>query len=368
VKRDYYEVLGVGRKASKGEIKNAYRKLAMKFHPDRNKTLGAEETFKEISEAYAVLSDDEKRAQYDQFGHAGISGRYTASDIFRDFDFDIFRDFGFGGLDRIFDIFFGRDRPRYESAVRGRVSPYEPQRGADIRYDLEISLEEAASGSKKEVNISHMETCDMCNGIGARPGGLKTCPVCRGSGWREYTQRMGFGGFASVRSTCERCHGRGEIIETPCPACHGSGKIDKISRILIDVPPGVDDGTMLRIGEKGEVGINGGPRGDLYVAIQLKKHEIFERSGDDITCEIPISFVQATLGDKIEVPTLSGKAKLKIPPGTQSGTAFRLKGKGIPHLNRWGSGDQYVRVRVNVPSKISKRQKHLLEEFEKGNR
>lgn len=365
MKRDYYEVLGVGRDASKDEIKNAYRKLAMKYHPDRNKSPGAEEKFKDISEAYAVLSDDGKRAQYDQFGHAGISGRYTTSDIFRDFDFDIFRDFGFGGLNRIFDIFFGQNRPRYESTVRGRVSPHGPERGADIRYDLEISLEEAASGSKKEVNISRVETCDACNGTGAKPGGLKTCPVCGGSGWKEYTQRMGFG-FASVRSTCSRCGGRGQIIVSPCPACHGSGKTAKTRRILVDVPSGVDDGSMLRIAGEGEAGTNGGPRGDLYVAIHLKKHEVFERNEDDVTCEVPISFIQATLGDKVEVPTLSGKAKLKIPPGTQSGTSFRLKGKGIPHLNRWGSGDQYVRVRVNVPTKISKRQKHLLEEFEKN--
>ena len=367
MKRDYYEVLGVSRDASKDEIKNAYRNLAMRYHPDRNKSPDAEERFKEISEAYAVLSDDEKRAQYDQWGHAGFAERYTVSDIFRDFDFDIFKDFGFGfgGIDRIFDMFFGRDRSRYEPEIWRRWAyPYEEARGADIHHELEIELEEAAFGSKREAAFQRSELCGTCHGSGGKLGkGLKTCPICNGSGWREYTQRMALG-FASVRTTCDRCHGQGKVIEIPCPHCHGKGRITKSRRISVNIPRGVGDGFMLRIAGEGE-SRDGGPRGDLYVSIHVKKHKVFERSGNDIFCEVPISFVQAALGAEIGVPTLKGKAKLKIPPGTQGGASFRLRGMGIPELGGNGCGDQYVKAVIKVPTDLTSEQKRFLKEFEK---
>ena len=365
MKKDYYEVLGVGRDASKEEIKNAYRELAMRYHPDRNKSPGAEEKFKEISEAYAVLSDDEKRAQYDQWGHVGFAERYTVLDIFRDFDFDIFKDFGFGfgGIDRIFDMFFGRDRSRYEPEIRRRWA-YEEARGADIHREIEIELEEAAFGSRREIDFERSELCGKCHGSGIKPGeGLKTCPVCGGSGWREYTQRMAFG-FTSVRTTCDRCHGQGRVIEIPCPDCNGKGRVTKHRKIFVSIPRGVEEGFMLRIAREGEAG-DGGLRGDLYLSIYVKKHKFFERSGKDIFCEVPISFAQAALGANIEAPTLKGKVKLKVPPGTQSGSSFRLKGMGIPQLGGDGRGDQFVKILVRVPKDLTWEQKRFLKEFEK---
>jgi molecular chaperone DnaJ len=237
-------------------------------------------------------------------------------------------------------------------------------RGADIHKNLEITLEDAAFGSKKEVIVQKSEVCSACRGSGAKDGGLKTCPVCNGMGWREYTQRTPFG-YSYVRTTCDRCHGERRIIEIPCPECRGSGKTVTPRKILVNVPPGVEDGTILRIGKEGEPGTNGGTPGDLYVSIRIKPHKIFKRSGSDIVCEIPISFVQAALGAKIEVPTLKGKTILRIPPGTQSGTSFRLKGMGMPSLGRGGKGDQYVKVQVKVPTNLTWEQKRLLKEFEK---
>lgn len=354
-KRDYYEVLGVPRKATKDEIKNAYRKLALQYHPDRNKSPDAEEKFKEISEAYAVLSDDEKRGQYDMFGHAGIGSRYTTEDIFRGVDFDdIFRNlgFGFGGFDRIFDTFFGGRRDVH----------YGPEKGVDMRYDLEISLEEVARGLKTEIGVPRNENCRACGGTGAKPGTQPIiCPACHGTGQIQHTRSMGFARFVQI-VTCDRCNGKSTIIESPCKECHGSGIVKQYRRIRIDVPPGVDAGHHLRLRGEGEAGSRGGPPGDLYVVIHVKPHKIFERDEDDIVCEVPISFFQATLGDEVEVPTLEGKARLKIPPGTQYGTVFRLKGKGLPKLRGFGRGSELVKVIVRTPDRLTGRQKRLLQE------
>jgi molecular chaperone DnaJ len=355
-KRDYYEVLGVSRDASKDDIKRAYRKLALKYHPDRNKSTGAEEKFKEISEAYAVLSDDEKRSQYDQFGMSGISGKYNWDDIFRGADFDsIFRDMGFGGFESIFDIFFGgRARRRYG-----------PRKGADLRYSLEISLEDAAFGLKTEVDVPGLSICETCKGTGAKPGtGPKTCPKCGGTGEIRHTRSFGFAHFTEVE-TCRECGGRGVFVENLCPTCKGTGRVQRLRKISLKIPPGIDEGYQLRLAGEGEPGVQGGPRGDLYVSISLKPHHLFERSGDDLLCNVHIGFAQASLGTKISVPTINGKARIRIPPGTQTGTIFRLKGKGIPHLRGWGKGDQLVRVEVRTPTNLTRRQKELLSELEK---
>jgi molecular chaperone DnaJ len=355
-KRDYYEVLNVPRTASKEEIKKAYRKLALKYHPDRNKSPDAEEQFKEISEAYAVLSDDEKRTQYDRFGHAGISGRYTWDDIFRGADFDsIFRGmgFGFGGFETIFDIFFGG---------RGRRG-YGPQRGRDLRYDLELTLEEAAFGLDREVAIPGFDPCDTCHGSGVRPGtGPKNCPKCNGTGEVRRIRSFGNMHFTEIQ-TCNECHGKGVFVENLCAACKGSGAVQRLRKIKLKIPQGIDEGYSLRLAGEGAPGNHGRPKGDLYVVVHVKPHEIFERAGDDILCEAHIGFPQAALGTRIHVPTLDGKAKLKIPAGTQTGTLFRLRGKGMPHLRRWGRGDQLVRVIVRTPAKLTRRQKELLAEL-----
>jgi molecular chaperone DnaJ len=353
-KRDYYEVLGVSRDASKEEIKKAYRRLALKYHPDRNKSPDAEEKFKEISEAYGVLSDDTKRSQYDRWGHAGIEGRYTPEDIFRAINFeDIFRDFDFG-FGSIFDMFFGRGERRRRTG---------PRRGADLRADIEITLEEAARGLKTNVTYPRLERCEVCNGSGARPGtSPRTCPACNGSGQVGYTKKTLFGQFTSV-STCGNCRGEGKVIDEPCTNCRGGGLVQRTRKISVKVPAGVDDGSRLRIAGEGEAGERGGMPGDLYVVVHIKPHEFFIREDEDILCEIPITFSQAALGDEIEVPTLNGRAKMKIPPGTQSGTIFRLKGKGMPSLRGLGRGDQHVRVIVQTPTKLNKRQKELLREL-----
>lgn len=356
VKRDYYEILGVSRNATKEEIKRAYRKLALRYHPDRNKDnpKEAEEKFKEISEAYGVLSDDEKRAQYDRFGHAGISGRYTQEDIFRTINFDdIFRGFGFEGFDSIFDVFFGPER-RYRPSYN---------RGADLRYDLEIEFEEAANGTEKEIEIPRSEVCNACNGTGARDSrDIKPCPNCNGTGTVRNVQVRGFTQIVTT-TTCRRCNGIGKFIQNPCSACRGSGKVRRVKKILVKIPPGIDTGRKIRLQGEGEAGENGGSSGDLYVVVYVKPHPIFEREGYNIYCEVPITFAQAVLGDEIEVPTLDGKARLKIPKGTQSHTVFRLKGKGIPYLDGIGRGDEYVKVIVEVPTKLTPRQKKLLLEF-----
>jgi len=355
-KKDYYEILGIGRDASKEDVKKAYRNLALKYHPDRNKSPEAEEKFKEISEAYAVLSDDEKRMQYDQFGHPGISGRYTYEDIFRGADFDsIFRDMGFGGFESIFDIFFG-----------GRQqSRYGPQRGSDLRYDLEVTLEEAAFGANREINVPGYDVCEVCHGSGVKPGSKsKTCPQCNGTGEIRKTRRLGFTVFSQIE-TCNTCRGKGILVENPCKKCYGKGFVGSSKRFTLRIPPGIDSGYSLRLREEGELGTKGGPRGDLYVVVHVKPHTLFKREGSDIIFDAQVGFPQASLGTKIEVPTLEGKVELKIPAGTQTGTVFRLKGKGVPHLNGWSRGDQYVRVLVQTPTRLTKRQKELLTELAK---
>ncbi|MFQ6137182.1 MAG: molecular chaperone DnaJ [Candidatus Hydrothermarchaeales archaeon] len=360
-KRDYYEVLGIGKDASKEDIKRAYRRLARRYHPDVNKAEDAEERFKEISEAYAVLSDDERRWQYDRFGHAGMAG-YTPEDIFRNIDFDdIFRDLGFGpfgGFGDIFDTFFG-------GRTRRRAGP---QKGADLRYNLEIDFKDAAFGTKTEIEVPLTETCDVCNGSGAEPGtSPKTCPSCNGSGQISHTRRTHFGQFSTI-TTCGNCHGEGRVIDNPCQQCNGSGKVKRNRKISVKIPAGVDNGFRLRIAGKGEIGERGGSPGDLYVVIYVRPHEIFERHGSDIFCKVPISFTQAALGSETEIPTLDGNAKLKIPPGTQTGTVFRFKGKGIPNLHGHGRGDQHVKVVIKTPEKLTPEQKELLERFDELSR
>ncbi len=359
-KRDYYEILGVDKGASRQDIKKSYRKLALKYHPDRNKAPDAEEKFKEISEAYGVLSDDEKKQQYDTFGHAGINQQYTQEDIFRGVNFeDLFREFGFGSGTGIFSDFFrgfggfGYDRRRSGG----------PQRGADLRYDLEITLEDAAFGLERDLRIPHTKTCPRCNGSGAKPGTKpKSCPVCGGTGQKKNERRTPFGQFVSI-TTCDRCGGEGNIIETPCPGCNGAGYIQVTSKVHLKIPEGVDTGSRLRIAGKGEAGSRGGFSGDLYVVLHVKSHPIFKRYDNNIFCEVQLSFVQAALGDQIEVPTLVGKAKLQIPAGTQTHTIFRLKGEGIKNLRGRGKGDEHVRVIIKTPEKLNEKQKELLNEF-----
>lgn len=355
VKRDYYEILGVNKNASLDEVKQVYRKLALRWHPDgmpAEKKKEAEEKFKEISEAYAVLSDANKRATYDQFGHAGIDGRYTYQDIFRGADFSsIFQDLGFGrGLfEDLFSDFFGMGRRR------GRR--FQP--GVDLEYPLDLTLEEAASGCEQNIQIYHTVTCSTCRGTGAKPGTRKkTCPQCRGRGQVQYAQ-----GFFSFSQTCPQCGGTGEVISTPCLQCHGRGKVRRSSRISIKIPTGVDNGTSVRIQGKGEAGEFGGPPGDLYVVIRLKPHKIFTREGSNIHLEVPISFPCAALGGEIEVPTLDGNVHLKIPSGTQTGTTFRLREKGIVKLYGYGRGDEFVQVIISTPRKLNKEQKETLQEF-----
>jgi len=348
---------------TKWQIKKTYRTLALQNHPDKvapDKKKGAEERFKEISEAYAVLSDPEKKATYDQFGHAGIDGQYTYQDIFRGADFgnifggrgfeDILRGFGFG------DTFSGGLGDFFGTRARRR-----PQRGADLEYPVDITLEEAAKGCEKKINIYHTVTCSHCRGSGAKPGtGKRTCPQCQGTGQIRYTQS-----FFTFSQTCPQCRGMGEVIEAACGQCHGRGKVKKSSKISLKIPSGVDSGTSIRVRGKGEAGELGGPSGDLYVAIRLKPHKIFEREGSHLYCEVPLSFVTAALGGEIKVPTLEGKATMKIPFGTQTDRVFRLKGKGVPSLHGHGRGDEYVKVIVQVPARLNEKQKEILREFAK---
>jgi len=353
-KRDYYDVLNVPRNAGKDQIKNEYRKLALKYHPDRNKAPDAEERFKEISEAYAVLSDDEKRAQYDRFGHAGIDSRYSAEDIFRGVDFDeIFRDlgFGFGGFESIFDMFFGGRRPRG------------PPQGEDIRYDLEISLEQAYSGLPTEIEVPRTERCSECSGTGAKPGtSPKKCSECGGSGQIQHVQVSGFMHFARIEP-CPKCHGRGVVIEKPCSTCKGIGVVERRRRISIKIPAGVDTGSQLILRGEGDAPNSDGRRGDLYVVVHVRPHEVFRREGNDLICRVDINFSKATLGGEVEVPTLDGPAKIMMPPGTQSGATFRLRKKGMPALRDYGRGDELVVVQVRTPTKLTPRQQDLMREL-----
>ncbi|MDK2929934.1 MAG: molecular chaperone DnaJ [Bacillota bacterium] len=352
-KRDYYEVLGVDRNASQDEIKKAFRKLARKYHPDMNKEdPSAEEKFKEINEAYEVLSDPEKRRRYDQFGHAA-EGPAGGPGGMGGWDFG---DFG-TSFDSIFDMFFGSGFGGTRAARPG------PERGADLRYDLEISLEEAALGLEREIEVVRLDTCSTCGGTGAKPGTSSvTCPVCGGRGQTTQVRTTAFGRFTSI-TTCPRCGGEGRVIESPCQTCQGRGRVRKRKKIRVRIPAGVDSGMRVRVAGEGEAGVRGGPPGDLFVFITVRPHEVFQREGNDIFCEIPISIWQAALGDDIEVPALEGRASLHIPEGTQTGTAFRLRGKGIPDVHGGPRGDQYVRVKVVTPTRLTDREKELIREL-----
>jgi molecular chaperone DnaJ len=343
-KRDYYEVLGVSRDAGTEEIKKAYRKLARKYHPDANPgSQDADAKIKEINEAYEVLVDQEKRARYDRFGHAGNGQGFGG--------------FGgsagnFGGFEDIFEMFFSTGRQR-----RG------PERGAALRVDLDLTLEEAVFGLEKEVKVPRTENCGTCGGNGAAPGtSPQSCVACAGTGQVQFAQSTPFGRIVQSRA-CDRCRGKGKVIEKPCATCHGSGQVRRTRSIDVKIPAGVDNGTRLRVSGEGEAGLRGGPRGDLYVYIHVRPHKDFARQGNDLICEIPVTFVQAALGDEIEVPTLEGNISLKVPEGTQSGTVFRLRGRGVTDVSGYGRGDQHVRVKVVTPVKLNERQKELLREF-----
>ncbi|MDD5350082.1 MAG: molecular chaperone DnaJ [Chthoniobacteraceae bacterium] len=358
-KRDYYEVLGVARSATADEIKKAYRKLAVKFHPDKNPgNPAAEEKFKELGEAYDILMDDNKRAAYDRMGHAafaqGTAGPAGgAGGGFHD-PFDLFREvFGAGG-GGVFEQFFGGGG----MGGGGRQGDAR-QRGSDLRYDLQIRLEEAAFGCEKEIEISKLDACGKCHGSGAEPGSkVTTCPTCRGRG-----QVIASRGFFQVAQTCPRCHGSGQIVSNPCKVCGGEGRVEGRTRIKLKIPAGIEDGARLRSSRNGEAGLRGGAPGDLYVVIHVKEHEVFERDEDNLYCEVPVRFTTAALGGEVNVPTLEGKASLKIPAGTQSGTTFKLRGKGVPVLSSSQRGDLLVRVLVEVPSKLNAEQRKKLEEF-----
>ena len=359
-KRDYYDILEVQKAASVDDIKKAYRNLALKHHPDRvapDKKKEAEEKFKEISEAYAVLSDSQKRSQYDQFGHAGIDSKYSSEDIFRNADFSsIFEDMGVGGdmFEEIlgsFGMFGGASQRRSHG----------PGRGRDLEFEMEISFEEAAFGTKKTINIPRHQTCDACNGSGAKPGTKKTnCPTCNGRGQVLYSA-----GFINVSQTCPKCRGEGSTIKNPCAKCDGAGKVRNTQKIEVTIPAGVDTGSRLRVQGEGDAGSRGGPSGDLYIYIHVKDHSIFQRHGYDIICEVPVSFTMAILGGDVEVPTLTGNVMMRIPEGTQSGRVFRLGGKGVKNLRGYGTGDQMVKVVVETPVRLNSEQKRLLKEFEK---
>ncbi len=356
-KRDYYEVLGVDKSASDADIKKAYRKMAKQYHPDMNPgNKEAEAKFKEANEAYEVLSDSQKRAQYDQFGHAGFEqggfGGFNGG----------FGDFGdFGGFGDIFEtIFGGSGFGGRSSSTRTRKGP---QKGADLKSSVDISFEEAAFGVEKELSINRMETCEKCEGSGSKPGTTpSTCQHCNGTGQIQYKQRTPFGQFVNIK-TCEVCHGEGKVITNPCDACNGKGRIRKPKKIKINIPAGIDDGQTISLRGEGEPGSKGGPGGDLYISVRVRPHAIFQRQGNDVICEMPITFVQAALGTELEVPTLDGKVKYQVPEGTQTGSVFRLRGKGIPFLRGSGRGDQYVKVQVEVPKKLNDRQKAALKEF-----
>ncbi|TSE34980.1 molecular chaperone DnaJ [Tepidimonas charontis] len=348
-KRDYYEILGVTRNASEDDIKKAYRKLAMKYHPDRNQgdaAKAAEEKFKEVKEAYEILSDPDKRAAYDRYGHAGVDPnmRAGAAD-------------GFSGFSEAFGDIFGDifGAPR---GARGR----QVYRGADLSYAMEITLEEAARGKETQIRIPSWEDCDTCRGSGAKPGtSAKTCPTCHGNGVVQLRQ-----GFFSVQQTCPHCHGSGKIIPEPCPSCHGEGKVKRHKTLEIKIPAGIDDGMRIRSSGNGEPGRNGGPPGDLYIEIRIRKHDLFERDGDDLHVQVPVSITTAALGGEVDIPTLDGKATIDIPEGTQTGKTFRLRGRGIKGVRSSFPGDLYAHIVVETPVKLTEHQRRLLRELDES--
>ena len=348
--KDYYEVLGVPRGATKEQIKDAYRKLALQFHPDRNKSPEAEARFKEISEAYAVLSDVEKRRQYDSFGREGVYQRYSQEDIFRGADFgEFFR--GFGGFDDIFSQLFGGGAAR-------RVT-----RGEDLTYHLQVGLEDLVQDSYKEIDIPRSEVCSTCDGSGAKPGTTpRRCGTCGGTGQVQKIQSAGFARLVRV-TTCGRCGGRGYIVESLCAVCEGSGRLEKTRRIRVMIPAGADDGLTLRMRGEGNAGEGGTPPGDLYVVVNVAPHRVFERQEGDIHLRTKVGVVDAMLGTEVKVPTLYGDVKLSVPAGTQPGTVFKVKGKGLPRRGGWGKGDQYVTLDVELPRSLSGPQKELLKKF-----
>jgi len=360
MKRDYYEILGVSKSASLEEIKKAYRGLALQFHPDRvseDKKKEAEEKFKEISEAYAVLSDSQKRALYDQYGHSGIDQKYTYEDIFKGADFSsIFRDMGGSGFSGgIFDEIFGD--LGFDIFGGGRRTSGRQRRGRDIQFELDIDLEEAHDGVEKTIKVPRYEVCNTCGGTGTKPGTKKqTCPQCKGQGQVAFSS-----GFFRMAQTCNRCGGEGKIITQACPDCQGQGRVKITRKIQVKIPPGVDNNSHLRIKGEGEVGVGG--KGDLYILIGVRQHPIFERQDNDLYAEIGVSFVKAALGGEVEVPTLDGKIKMKIPSGTQSGKIFRIRGKGMPNLHGYANGDELIRVKIQVPTNLTAEQRRILEEF-----
>ena len=352
-KRDYYEVLGISKGASEDEIKKAYKKMARKYHPDLNPdNKEAEEKFKEVNEAYEVLSDPDKKARYDQYGHAGVDPNFGAGAGF-DGSFD------FGDLGDIFGSFFGGG---FGGGGR-RTNPNAPQRGESIRLSLTISFEEAAFGCEKEITVERMEQCGTCSGSGCAAGTTpEVCPDCHGTGQVQVRRQTPMGVFATS-SPCGRCGGKGKIIHQPCPDCRGTGAVRKRKTIKASVPAGIDNGQTISIRGQGHAGKNGGPAGDLLITITVRPHELFRREGTSVLCEAPITFAQAVLGAELEIPTIDGKVKYDLPEGTQSGTTFRLKGKGIPSINGRGRGDQYVTVYIETPRNLNKEQKEALKKF-----
>jgi molecular chaperone DnaJ len=342
-KRDYYEILGVGRSASDADVKRAYHQLARQYHPDLNKDLGAEERFKEINEAYEILGDRRKRREYDRWGHVGAGGGFAT-------------DFGGFGLGDIFEDLFGFSGVR--TAARRA-----PQKGADLRYNLTLTFEEAAFGCEKEIEVTRLDTCPLCRGAGAEPGTEPIrCPQCNGTGEVRRVRQSVFGSFVNV-TTCGRCGGEGEVVSTPCTECRGQKRVRVTKKIAVDVPPGVDTGTQIRLSEEGEAGLRGGMAGNLYVVISVRKHPYFRRQNSNIFLELPINVSQAALGDETEIPSLDGTEKLIIPAGTQTGETFRLRHKGVPYLRGEGRGDQLVTVYVTTPKKLTPEQRQLFEEL-----
>ena len=351
-KKDFYEILGVNRDASDEDIKKSYRKLAMKYHPDRNPdSKDSEEKFKEAKEAYEILSEPEKRRAYDAYGHAGVNPHMGGGQGGE----------GFGGFSEAFGDIFGEIFGGRGGAGRGGQQVY---RGADLRYNMDITLEQAARGTETKIRIPTLDDCETCKGTGAKPGTTaKTCQTCNGQGQVRMQQ-----GFFSIQQTCPTCHGTGKVIPEPCTACNGAGRVKKHKTLSVKIPSGVDDGDRIRLSGEGEAGVNGGPPGDLYVVVQLKPHAVFQREGADLHCEMPITFTVAALGGEIHIPTLDGEAKIKIPAETQSGQVFRLRGKGIRPVRQTSSGDLMCHVVVETPVRLTDRQKELLRELEEINK